>query len=98
MAVDSYHLYKEDVHLIRQMGFKALRISISWSRVLPGGRLDSGVNIEGIKYYSDLIDELLANERKIGISNVVQWAEPVDDSNVADVKAALRAFDFSFGW
>nr|WNF20694.1 strictosidine beta-d-glucosidase 1 [Mitragyna speciosa] len=61
MAVDSYHQYKEDVKILKNMGLDAYRFSISWSRVLPGGNLNAGVNKEGINYYNNLIDELLAN-------------------------------------
>jgi beta-glucosidase len=35
VAVDSYHLYKEDVRLMKDMGMDAYRFSISWSRILP---------------------------------------------------------------
>ncbi|XP_073152862.1 oleuropein beta-glucosidase-like [Henckelia pumila] len=55
-AVDEYHRYKEDVLLLKKIGLSAFRFSISWSRVLPGGRLSTGKNMEGIKYYNDLID------------------------------------------
>uniref|UniRef100_A0ACD5UBS0 Uncharacterized protein n=1 Tax=Avena sativa TaxID=4498 RepID=A0ACD5UBS0_AVESA len=60
VADDSYHLYKEDVRLMKDMGMDAYRFSISWTRVLPGGTLKSGVNVEGIKYYNNLINELLS--------------------------------------
>ncbi|UOB17187.1 GH1 family beta-glucosidase [Abyssalbus ytuae] len=59
VACDHYHKIKEDVVLMKAMGLKAYRFSISWSRILPQGRGE--VNEKGIKFYSDLIDELLAN-------------------------------------
>ncbi|KAK9273160.1 hypothetical protein L1049_017967 [Liquidambar formosana] len=61
MAVDSYHRYKEDVGIIKDTGFDAYRFSISWSRLLPHGKLSGGVNEEGIRYYNNLINELVAN-------------------------------------
>ncbi|KAJ6749973.1 hypothetical protein OIU85_000584 [Salix viminalis] len=61
VAVDFYHRYKEDVQRMKEMGMDAFRFSISWSRVLPRGRLSAGVNEEGIKFYNDLIDDLLEN-------------------------------------
>ncbi|KAL9405287.1 hypothetical protein Peur_002259 [Populus x canadensis] len=61
VAVDFYHRYKEDVQRMKEMGMDAFRFSISWSRVLPHGRLSAGVNEEGIKFYNDLIDDLLKN-------------------------------------
>ncbi|XP_042480091.1 beta-glucosidase 12-like [Macadamia integrifolia] len=60
VAVDSYHRYKEDVSIMKQMGLNAHRFSISWPRLLPKGKLSGGVNKEGIRYYNDLIDELLS--------------------------------------
>ncbi|KAK8463850.1 hypothetical protein PHAVU_011G055800, partial [Phaseolus vulgaris] len=60
-AVDSYHRYKEDVQIMKDMNLDAYRFSISWSRILPNGKLSGGINQEGIDYYNNLINELLAN-------------------------------------
>ncbi|KAK4285546.1 hypothetical protein QN277_002232 [Acacia crassicarpa] len=60
VAVDSYHRYKEDVALMKDVGFNAYRFSISWSRVLPWGHLKGRVDPEGIAYYNNLINELLS--------------------------------------
>src|SRR5205814_1498290 len=37
VADDSYHLYKEDVRLLKALGAQTYRMSISWSRVFPSG-------------------------------------------------------------
>ena len=59
VACDHYHRYKEDVRLLKEMGAKSYRFSVSWPRVLPNGTGE--VNPAGIKFYNDLIDELIAN-------------------------------------
>lgn len=59
IACDHYHLYKEDVAMLKKMGIKNYRFSIAWARVMPTGYGD--VNEAGIAFYSNLIDELLAN-------------------------------------
>lgn len=57
-GIDFYHRYKEDIALFAEMGFKALRISIDWSRIYPHGD-DEYPNQEGLDFYHDVIDELL---------------------------------------
>ena len=59
-AIDMYHNYKEDIKLFGEMGFKALRISIDWSRIYPNGD-DEEPNKRGIEYYQSVVDELIKN-------------------------------------
>ncbi|EJG1086791.1 glycoside hydrolase family 1 protein [Vibrio parahaemolyticus] len=57
VAADHYGRFKEDIALMAEMGMTSYRFSISWARIFPNG--DGQVNELGIKFYSDLIDELL---------------------------------------
>lgn len=57
VADDSYHLYEQDISLLKQLGVNAYRFSISWSRILPHGI--GKVNPLGIAHYNRLIDRLI---------------------------------------
>lgn len=57
VACDHYHRYKEDVKMMADMGIKAYRFSIAWSRILPEGKGE--INQKGIDFYNSLIDELI---------------------------------------
>ena len=65
-GVEFYEHYKEDIALYAQMGFKALRFSILWSRIFPDAHIDKP-NEEGLQFYDNVINELL----KYGIEPVV---------------------------
>lgn len=56
VACDHYHRYKEDVALMKQMGLKAYRFSVSWPRVMPE---EGKVNQKGLQFYVDLVTELV---------------------------------------
>lgn len=74
MACDHYHRYKEDVAIMKSMGIKNYRFSLSWARILPDGTGD--ICEAGLKFYDNLIDELIAN----GIEPVVtifHWDYPI---------------------
>ncbi|MBS5885512.1 MAG: glycoside hydrolase family 1 protein [Clostridium sp.] len=58
VASDHYHRYKEDVKLFAEMGLKAYRFSIAWTRIIPNGTGE--VNKKGIEFYNNLIDELIS--------------------------------------
>lgn len=52
--------YREDIRLMKELGIQTYRFSISWPRILRDGL--GAVNPEGVRFYHDLIDELLKNE------------------------------------
>lgn len=58
VAIDFYHRYKEDIALFAEMGFKAFRLSIAWSRIFPKGD-EEEANQEGIDFYHRVFDELI---------------------------------------
>jgi beta-glucosidase len=59
VADDAYHLYKEDIRLLKNMGATVYRMSISWSRVFPDGI--GKPNPKGLDYYKRVLDELHNN-------------------------------------
>jgi beta-glucosidase len=58
VACDHYHRMPEDVTLMKELGLKTYRFSVSWPRVLPEGR--GAVNEKGLDFYDRLVDNLLA--------------------------------------
>lgn len=61
VACDHYHRYKEDVALMKSMGLKYYRFSISWPRLVPMGNAsaDGAVNPAALAFYNDLINALV---------------------------------------
>ncbi|UAY52961.1 GH1 family beta-glucosidase [Ferruginibacter albus] len=60
IACDFYHRYKDDLLLVKALGFNSFRLSISWSRILPDGT--GKINKEGIDFYHRVIDECIKLE------------------------------------
>ena len=59
-ACDHYHRYQEDVALMKELGLKSYRFSVSWPRIMPA---KGQVNPKGIAFYKRLVSEL----KKAGI-------------------------------
>ncbi|GMH05099.1 hypothetical protein Nepgr_006939 [Nepenthes gracilis] len=76
VATDLYHHYKDDIKLMKEMGLDSFRFSFSWSRILPKGKLSGGVNELGIRFYNNLINELLVNGIKPFVT-LFHWDVPL---------------------
>lgn len=58
VAADSYHNYKRDVEIARELGLDIYRMSISWARLLPTGFANE-INEVGVRFYNNYFNELL---------------------------------------
>ncbi len=57
---DYYHRFKEDIHLLKDLGAKIYRFSVSWSRIFPEGT--GQPNEAGVSFYQRVVDEILKND------------------------------------
>ena len=56
-SIDFYHRYEEDIKLFAEMGFKVLRMSISWPSIFPKGD-EKEPNEKGLPFYDKVFDKL----------------------------------------
>ena len=78
IACDFYHRYKDDLLLVKALGFTVFRFSISWARIMPDGT--GKTNKEGLNFYHKVIDECL----KLGLTPYVtlyHWDLPQELEN-----------------
>ncbi|KAK1416005.1 hypothetical protein QVD17_31793 [Tagetes erecta] len=73
VTVDQYHLYEDDIKLMKDMGMNAYRFSISWSRIFPNG--SGHINQAGIDHYNALINSLLAHNIEPYVT-LFHWDHP----------------------
>jgi beta-glucosidase len=91
VACDHYHRYLEDFDLMKTLGFDAYRFSLSWSRVLPGGR--GALNAKGLDFYDRVVDALLA--RNIApYATIYHWDLP----QILEEKGGWLARDTAFAF
>jgi beta-glucosidase len=57
VADDFFHRYKEDIQIMKGLGLKTFRFSVSWSRIFPTGT--GSPNPQGLDFYHHLADALL---------------------------------------
>jgi beta-glucosidase len=73
VACDSYHRYKEDVAVMKQLNLESCRFSVSWPRIQANGM--GAANQKGLDYYKRVTDSLL--EAKIRpICTLYHWDLP----------------------
>jgi 6-phospho-beta-glucosidase len=84
-AIDFYHHFKEDIALFGEMGFKAFRTSIAWTRIFPNGD-DAEPNEEGLKFYDEMFDTM----HKYGIEPIVTLCHFELPLNIANKYGGFR--------
>ena len=65
-AVDGYHRYREDLQLMKGMGFNSFRTSIAWGRIFPNGD-EEEPNEAGLAFYEDMFRCM----RELGMEPVI---------------------------
>jgi beta-glucosidase len=94
-ACAHYHLWPEDLDLVRDANLDAYRFSTSWARVQPEGR--GPANPEGLDFYDRLVDGMLAR----GLSpflTLYHWDLPsplADQGGWANRDTCARFADYS---
>ncbi|KAF3958393.1 hypothetical protein CMV_016706 [Castanea mollissima] len=75
IAENFYYRFEEDIALMKEIGLDFFRFSISWPRILPKGKLNGGLNQEGVTFYNNLINELLSQGLKPFVT-LFHWDVP----------------------
>lgn len=91
VANDHYHLWRNDIRLMKKIGLKAYRFSVSWPRILPKGY--GKINRKGLDFYNRLVDGLL----KAGIDPYItlfHWDLPqaLEDEGGWPSRSTVEAF------
>jgi beta-glucosidase len=73
IGCDHYHLYEQDIALMKELGLQAYRLSISWTRIFPDGA--GAPNQKGIEFYKSLLKLLRENEIKTAVT-LYHWDLP----------------------
>ncbi len=73
VACDHYHKFMEDIEIMKKIGVKSYRFSISWSRIVPE---EGNINEQGIAFYNALINQLIKNNIE-PIVTLYHWDLPL---------------------
>lgn len=72
-ACDHFHRWKEDIALMKEIGLKSYRFSVSWSRVMPE---EGKISRDGLSFYRSLVESLRGNGIE-PILTLFHWDLPV---------------------
>ncbi|XP_063391811.1 myrosinase 1-like [Cydia fagiglandana] len=75
VTTDSYRLFKQDIQMLKHLGVKSYRFSLSWTRILPDGTTNH-INPLGIAHYRKCIDLLLENDI-MPLVTLYHWDLPI---------------------
>ena len=95
-ACNHIQLFKEDIKLIRNAGFKAYRFSFSWPRLFPND--DNTINSEGLDFYKRLLDEILHSNLE-PFPTLYHWDLPVRFNQIGgweSEETCKRFADYSY--
>jgi beta-glucosidase len=94
-ACDHYHRWRDDLDLMRSLGLRSYRFSISWPRIQPNGR--GPANAKGVDFYRRLVEGL--RERDIApLVTLYHWDLPQaleDDGGWASRDVVGRFGDYA---
>ena len=77
-ACDHYHRWREDLDLLSALGVPAYRLSLSWSRLQPGGT--GPLNREAVAFYRSLLEGLRARGIEAYVT-LYHWDMPQELEN-----------------
>lgn len=72
-ACDFYHRYEDDIKIAKQLGIQVFRLSIAWTRIIPGGT--GAVSKSGIEYYKKVLRCLRDNNIESAVT-IYHWDLP----------------------
>jgi len=98
VAADHYHKMEDDVKLMKELGHKAYRFSIAWSRIYPEGFGE--ISQEGLDFYKRLVDALVENgiepyitlfhwDLPFGLHRLGGWQNPAITDQFAEYAATV---------
>lgn len=75
-GTEGYTHMEEDINLMKELGFKVYRMSISWSRIYPTGFEDTP-NKEGIEFYEKIF-KLLKKDKIEPLVTICHFDMPIE--------------------